>query len=111
MVFNDPALRASWLRYCARVAPISRRASLMLTDDPHIIGQAKRIEESAAAVWSNMRNMFEQAAGIMTQPQFVHVFGTWMEAGQRLQLQQQQIDSATAELRSYCLERFSKLEE
>jgi hypothetical protein len=93
------------------VAPISRRASLMLTDDPHIIGQAKRIEESAAAVWSNMRNMFEQAAGIMTQPQFVHVFGTWMEAGQRLQLQQQQIDSATAELRSYCLERFSKLEE
>ena len=27
MVFNDPALRASCLRYCPRVAPISCRAS------------------------------------------------------------------------------------
>jgi hypothetical protein len=125
------------------ISPIYRRiaqhayVAQMLTDEPEIILQVRRIDYNAAGLWRSYRELFEQLAVIFSPENIFKDFHLhsgfeawamqqsqqtepqnepegdsgdqlpWDDAGRR---QQDAIDAARDALRKFCLEFFPKIE-
>lgn len=100
-----------------KVSPIFRRIAthafgvLMLTDDPRIIEPVERLARNTAAEWDHLRAAFTLANNTDSGTQFVQGLFRWgTEARPERESRLTEIDADRAELRSYSLQRFCKLE-